>query len=264
MCALAAACVLSAACSAFGPEGSVSVVIPAPPEHWIRAFPDLWFLVVFPDAQGRNREVEAADWRTPVSVSCSKAGNTPVLAFPRTSRDTGQRNGERGILRPAGGLFPVSPGASRAETTLELTWEAGVVASVVSRLISTGRDASLFNATRLADFLRRAEDPWKFDLDGIAQKIAEGRFNAYDIDLLPCRDVTVKPGAGEWFLESPFCPVMTAQADGTLTLLSLVQGMHGLFSMEGQTVRIDSGPAGTAATVFGQSAPLSGLVPRTP
>ena len=98
---------------------------------------------------------------------------------------------------------------------------------------------------QLADFLRRAADPWMLDLDGIAQKIAEGCFNAYDIDPLPGRDVTVRPGAGEWFLESPFCPVMTVQADGTLTLLNLALGMHGLFSMNGQMNRIDVSPAGT-------------------
>jgi hypothetical protein len=248
--ALAAACVLPAACFAFGPEASVSVVIPAPPEHWIRAFPDLGFLVVFLDAQGRDREVEAADWRTPVSVSCSKAGNTPVLAFPRTSRDAGLLNGARGILRPAGGLYPVSPGASSAEATLELTWEDGAVAYVVSRLISIGRDASLFNAARLADFLRRSADPWKLDLDGIAQKVAQGSFNVYDIDALPGRDVTVKPGVGQWFLESPFCLVMTAQADGTLTLVNLAQGMHGLFSVNGHRDRIDVSPGGAVVTLF--------------
>ena len=249
-CALAAACAVPAGCFPFGPEARVSVVIPAPPEHWIRAFPDLRFLIVFPDAQGRDREVETADWRTPVSVSCSKAGNTPVLAFPLTSRDTRLPNGVRGILRPAGGFFPVSPGDSSTEAELELTWEDGAAAYIVSQLISIGRDVSLFNAARLADFLRRAADPWKLDLDGIAQKIAHGGFNAYDIDPLPGRDVTLKPGAGEWFLESPFCPVMTVQADGTLTLVSLAQGMHVLFSTSGHGDRIEVSLGGTVVAIF--------------
>jgi hypothetical protein len=228
----------------------MNVVIPAPPEHWARAFPDLWFLVVFPDSQGRNREVEAADWRVPVSVSCSKAGNTPVLAFPCTVRDTGLPDGARGILRPAGGIFPDCHGDSSAGSTLKLTWEDGAAAYVVGRLISIGRDTSLFNAARLADFLRRAADPWKLDLDGIAQKIAQGDFNAYDIDPLPGRDVTLEPGPGEWFLESPFCPVMTVQANGTLSLLCLAQGMHGLYSTHGPVYRIDVSPAGTVVTLF--------------
>ena len=78
-------CLLS--CGAFGPLAHVDVLIPAPPPHWTRAFPDLEFRLVFPDSAGREQVVRVTDPGKPFAIDCSKAGNTPILAYPCSARD---------------------------------------------------------------------------------------------------------------------------------------------------------------------------------
>jgi hypothetical protein len=232
-------------CGAFGPQAHVLVFIPAPPSHWAQAFPDLEFLLVFPDAAGREQSVRAVDPGKPVRIDCSKEGNTAVLAYPCTSMD-GEGEGHPGMLRPAGGLYPGSLDESRSEPTLLLDWKDGTVATVLSRLRSMGRDTSLLNAARLSRYFHEVEDPWKLDLDAIEEKLAEGSFSAYDIDPLSCRDIQIRAGAGEWFLESPFSPVTTAADDGILSILGVSLGMHRLFTVDGRLTNICVSASGTA------------------
>ena len=230
-------CLLS--CGVFGPLAQVDVLIPTPPLHWIQAFPDLGFRLVFPDAAGRAQEVRVSDPGKPVRINCSKTGNTPILAYPCTARDTGEENGRAGILRPAGGMYPGSLDESSPRPTLVLDWRDGAVATVLSRLLSLGRDTSLVNAARLAKYFREAEDPWKLDLQRIEEELAAGKFTAYDIDPLPCRDVYLKARAGEWFMESPFSAATSLVEEGTLNLPGVSLGMHGLFSVDGRLTMIN-------------------------
>jgi hypothetical protein len=230
-------CLLS--CGAFGPQAQIDVLIPPPPSHWTQAFPDLAFRLVFPDAAGREQEVRVPDPAKPVTINCSKTGNTPILAYPFCARDEEGEMGRAGILRPAGGMYPGSLDESSPQPTLALDWRDGAVATVLCRLISLGRDTSLINAARLARYFREAGDPWKLDLQRIEEELARGEFTAYDIDVLPCRDVYVNAGAGEWFMESPFATVTTLTREGTLSLTGVSLGMHGLFSVEGHLTLIN-------------------------
>lgn len=227
-----------ASCGAFGPQAHVEVLIPTPPSHWIRAFPDLEFLLIFHDAAEREQSIRVADGGKPATIDCSKAGNTAVLAYPCSSRDGGGENGRAGRLRPAGGLYPGSLDGSRSEPTLLLDWRDGAVATVLYRLRSIGRDTSLLNAARLSQYFQEVEDPWKLDLDGIGEKLAEGNFSAYDIDPLPCRDIQLRVGTGEWFLESPFSTVTTMAEEGILSIWGISLGMHRLFSVDGRLTNI--------------------------
>jgi hypothetical protein len=235
-----------ASCGAFGPQAHVVVFIPAPPSHWTRAFPDLEFLLVFPDAAGREQSIRAADPRKPVRIDCSKETNTAILAYPCSSRDGEGGSGRPGMLRPAGGLYPGSLDGSRSEPTLLLDWKDGAVATVLSRLHSLGRDTSLLNAARLSLYFQEVEDPWKLDLDGIEEKLAEGSFSAYDIDPLSCRDIQLRVGAGEWFLESPFSPATTVADDGVLSIRGVSLGMHRLFTVDGRLTNISVSTSETA------------------
>jgi hypothetical protein len=232
------ACVVAAAlsCTLLAPE-TVTVVLPAPPEHWMRAFPDLDFQLLYWDAAGAPQRQDAPSAGT-VAIPCSRRGNSPVLAFPCSTADVS------GLLRPAGGLFPIDAEGS----VLQLTWRNGPLALLMFRLRSVDRDTSLFNAGRLADYMAREPDPWALDLDAIAQRIADGTFSASDIDPLPRRDLTVVPGAGQWFLESPFSGVMSADPAGVLTVRSLALGMHGLFSTEGRALMLYVGPREAVVT----------------
>jgi hypothetical protein len=161
-------------CGAFGPQAHVEVLIPAPPRHWTRAFPDLEFLLVFPDAAGCLQSIKVADAGKPAAIDCSKAGNTAVLAYPCISRNGEAENDDAGMLRPAGGLYPGSLDGSRSDPTLLLDWKDGAVATVLCRLRSIGRDTSLLNAARLSRYFQEVEDPWKLDLNGIGEKLARG------------------------------------------------------------------------------------------
>jgi hypothetical protein len=237
-------CLLS--CGAFGPLAHVDVIIPNPPSHWTRAFPDLRFRLVFADSSGQEQVVTVTDPGKTVAIDCPKTGNTPILAYPVSARDPQGEKGQAGMLRPAGGMYPDSMDETSARPTLVLDWRDGAAATVLSRLLSLGRDTSLINAARLARYFRDAEDPWKLDLNQIAEKLAEGNFTAYDVDELPCCDVVVNAGRGEWFTESPFSAVASVTGEGVLSLAGVSLGIHRLFSVDGRLVVIDVGRNETA------------------
>jgi hypothetical protein len=225
LCALS----LFAGCAAFAPDEPVRAELPPLPGHWARTFSGMGAMLVVSGPAGRVRRIPVAAWDVPVLFDCPKAGTTPVLAYPA-------RDG----LRPAGGVYPFSLGGGGQVPSLVLSWEGGPVAYVLSLLRGQGIDCSLFNTRRLADYMARAPDPWDLDLAGIAEKIGRGAFTAYDIDTLPVRDHSARPGPGQWFLESPFRPVMTADALGALALTGLADGMHTLFSVEGEERRLSA------------------------
>jgi hypothetical protein len=227
---------LPTGCSLFLPEAELGIVLPAPPEHWRRAFPGLGARIVFPDAAGRMHEVALPRWDAPAVISCPKTGTTPVLAWPLAGNDVEQGQAGCGALRPAGGFYPFSLGGDGR--SLELSWAGGAVGYVLQLLRSRGMDCSHFNAPRLSAYIGRDTDPWDLDLQGIAQKIALGVFTAYDIDTLPQRDLLARPGPGEWFLESPFSAIQVPDAQGVIMLRGLCDGTHTLFSVEGGMLRI--------------------------
>ena len=223
--------VFPASCALFGPRTDLRVRLPEPPEQWSRAFADLRFSLVFRDGSGTWRTVTVTDRSQAPVVSCWKAGNTPVLAYPTAARAAG-------YLRPAGGLYPEDCVDGSGNSEITLSWGDGCLAYVFKLLAERGFDTSLVNAGRLASCFGRHADPWSLDLDAVAQKLAQGDFSAYDIDLLPARDVTLSPGAGEWFLESPFASTNLIITVESMTLPALSVGMHALFSTRGGAFRI--------------------------
>jgi hypothetical protein len=235
------ACAAISSCSAFGPGAEVVVTLPAVPDHWRAAFPDMSFLVVYAGPSGDERRMTGPVGGSQLTIACSKRTNSPILAYPIAARDAARGQGEPGFLRPAGGLYPLSLDPDASEPTLLLTWDQGPLAGVVHRLATAGWDVSLVNAERLATYLMKHPDPWMLDLDGVAQKIAEGAFSAYDIDLLPCRDVRVASGPGAWFLESPFAGLVPASDAGTVDLPGVGLGEHALYSIEGGVWRMQVG-----------------------
>jgi len=236
-------CPLLLSCTWFGSQADLRISIPQPPEHWVRAFPDLTFVVVFPDTGGWRRVI-ATDISQPTVITCVKAGNTPILAYPVSA-------GSIGFLRPAGGLFPMDCVDFGEPPHLALSWQDGCLALIFKMLAERGFDTSLVNAARLASFVDRHADPWALDLDAIAERLILGDFSAFDIDLLPTREVTVRPGAGEWFLESPCASPRSVMDEAEITFPRLSIGMHMLFSVEGRRVGIW---VGETETVIGREA----------
>ncbi len=215
-------------CSLFAPGARVLVQVPGPPPHWRQAFPDLCFTVQYVDPRGRIAEV-MAETDGGAWMECSREHNAPVVAWPRGRGGTPAR----GELRPAGGFYPLSLGEGEQGGSLFTRWEDGCAALVVQRVRSAGSDTALFNAARLAACMREAADPWSWDCGAIAGAIAAGSFTFYGLDRLPCRDVEVQAGPGEWFLESPFSTPRAAGPDGTLVLPAVTLGVHLLFSLQG-------------------------------
>jgi hypothetical protein len=237
----AIACLLCSSCRLFGPAADLTVVLPALPAHWRAAFPDLKLAVVLTDPSGKERRVTGIAGDSTLSIACPKRTNTPILAWPLSSRDGIRGPGEPGYLRPAGALYPLSLDSGAAGPTLMITWEQGPLAVLMSRLAAAGRDVSLFNAERLDSYLRKHPDPWMLDLDAMAQRIADGSFTAYDIDCLPTRDIRFAPGPGTWFFESPFAGIVTAADDSAVDMPGVSLGQHALFSLEGGAWRVQVG-----------------------
>jgi hypothetical protein len=262
--ALAAAGLIDG-CDAFGPADRVTVRLPEPPPHWLRAIPRLAFELEYPGPDGSLRLAGPLPWGETVTVACAKGANGAFLAWPLAGDD------RRRLLRPAGGLYPSSVSAGSGGDELYLTWADGCLAVVMLRLSVAGRDPALVNAARLGGYLAVEPDPWGWDLAHIEQQLATGGFTAHDLDRLPTVDAVVQPGEGEWFLETPFGGARAAAPGGTLSLPGLTHGLHTLFGMDGRRVRIYADPRGvftlpmTGALPAGAvAAPAPALSPRVP
>jgi hypothetical protein len=242
--ALAAAGLIDG-CDVFGPTARVTVCLPEPPPHWLRAFPRLSFELEYPGPDGDVCAIGPFPWGTRVTVACAKEANGAFLAWPLAGDE------RRRLLRPAGGLYPlcVQPGEGGDE--LCLTWADGCLAVVMLRLAVAGRDPALVNAARLGGCLAAEPDPWRWDLARIEQRLADGGFSARDIDRLPTTDAVLAPGEGEWFLETPFGTPLTAAPGGALEVPGLPHGLHTLFGTDGRRVRIYADDRGVFAVPMG-------------
>jgi hypothetical protein len=229
--ALAAAGLIDG-CDVFGPTARVTVRLPEPPPHWLRAFPRLSFELEYPGPGGELCVIGPFSWGTRVMVVCSKEANGAFLAWPLAGDE------RRRLLRPAGGLYPLCAQSGEGGDELCLTWADGCLAVVMLRLAVAGRDPALVNAARLGGCLAAEPDPWRWDLARIEQRLADGGFTAQDIDRLPTTDAVLQPGEGEWFLETPFGALLAAAPGGTLEVPGLPHGLHTLFGVDGRRVRL--------------------------
>jgi hypothetical protein len=237
---LVGALLSSSSCTFLALEEEVTLLCPMPPVAWQIAFPGLAFRVVTSDSLGPPLVTEVTDWRLPAPARCRRVVNSPIVAWPYEPGNRLSPVNAPGLLRPAGGFFPLSLRTSRGRQVVELSWEDGPAALVITRVAAEGRDTSRFNVSRLCRFLHEPAEPWAVDLDAVAQKIAQGEFTAWDIDRLPCRDADVEPGPGTWFLESPFSATFDA-AGGRISLPQIARGMHRLFSTAGPSWTLEIG-----------------------
>jgi hypothetical protein len=249
--ALAAAGLIDG-CDIPGRSDDVTVRLPDPPAHWLRAFPRLAFELEYPGPDGGLAVDGPYAWGERVTVRCAKGANGAFLAWPLAGDD------RRRLLRPAGGLYPADVVGADGGDELALTWVDGCLAVVMLRLAVAGRDPALANAARLGSRLASRPDPWSWDLTRIEQRLADGGFTCRDIEALPTVDAVVQPGEGEWFLESPFCAPLAAEPGGALRLPGLPYGLHTLFAADGRRLRIFADgrgvfslPLGAEATVVG-------------
>jgi hypothetical protein len=228
---LAAACISSIGCSLFDSAAEVRVVIPEPPLPWRQAFPDLCFSLRYPDGSGSIQWQHGALGGSSASVRIFKGCNTPVLAYPWSAEEPSVAPG---VLRPAGGLWTADFRSGESGPELVLSWEDGAAAEIFRLLRESVIDAALVNGERLASRMREAPDPWSWDVTAIADTLAAGDFDAYDIDPLPVSDVPLTVPPGTWLLESPFRPPLEPDPGGNILIEGLGFGLHHLFGAGGR------------------------------
>ncbi len=212
------AAAFTAGCSWFSPFLEVRVQAPEAPLHWRRAFPELLFQLVCPEADLPQPVAPAGGSMT---LRLPKRANWPVLAYPCA----------RGVrLPPAGGLFPLD--LTPEGDTLALSWEHGPAAEVLQALAREGLDVACLNARRLLEemLVRSAGDPGCLDLDHLAACLASGEFRVTDLRLLPARDIRLELAPGTWFLGSPFRPAQPLAAGQAMLLPAVPLGRHRLFA----------------------------------
>ena len=210
------------ACSFYSPGVSLTVRLPAVPQHWQQAFPDLSFRILYPTNRSGGFAENRVDSHACPTILCPKVHYLPVLAYPNLP-------GQSIELPPAGGVYPLD--CETLPASISLSWQQGAVAEILYRLWEQGVDCSTINAARLAGEIavRCQGDPWGLDLERICSRLAAGEFRATDIRPAPSRDLLLEPGKGDWFLESPFRNRIAAQADGSLLLRNVPLGTHTLF-----------------------------------
>jgi hypothetical protein len=231
-----AAALLLASC-ALGPVAQLAVLLPPLPDGWRATFPRIDCLLSYGDGSGEMQWEHVEGWESGHVIACTKAGNSPVLAYPIVWADRDPR--QPGALRPAGGVYPESAREYQHVPSIDLTWQDGAVARVAQEIGRAGLEPGLFNIERLREEIGRRQDPWDLDLLSVVQCITSGRFDVYDIDLLPLRDIRVDAGEGRWVTESPFRNAAESDAAGVLRLADVSVGLHTVFSSDGKIVKVD-------------------------
>ncbi len=210
-------------CDLFSPSIQLKLSLPPIPTHWQMAFDNLKYQLILSGPDGEKQESIIPGNSGLVEMCISKRQNSSFLAYPII--------GESGIrLPPAGAIYPLNMGEGN---TLTLSWEQGVAALIVFRLINGGIDLSTFNARRFSDEImqRGKPDPWNFDIDYIIEKIAMGSFRITYIKAAPARNIELPVNPGNWFMESPFAGIIEIEEGETLLLEAVPFGYHYLFSL---------------------------------
>ncbi|MBA7636637.1 hypothetical protein ES703_44258 [subsurface metagenome] len=214
--------ILPLSCTLFSPTASLLILFPAPPEHWQNSFGDIPYLLTYPGQEKKLRQEIVYPFRQKVEIVITKQNNLPVTAAPLVKNGAVR-------LPPAGGLYPHD--LDTRGKRLTLSWIQGFAAEILIRLHSGGMDTTGINTIRLcAEIRERAQgDPWLLDIDLITAKLAGGGFRVNYIRKLPSRDIEMMPGAGEWFLESPFSSLHPLEEQQILNLKGLPLGFNRLF-----------------------------------
>lgn len=210
-------------CDFFSHSTQVKLSLPPFPTHWQMAFDNLKYQLILSGPDGERQESIIPAGSGLVEVCISKKQNSSFLAYPLIGDDEIR-------LPPAGAIYPLNMGEGN---TLTLSWEQGVAALIVFRLIKGGIDLSTFNARRFSDEImqRGKPDPWNFDIDYIIEKIAMGAFRVTYIKAAPARDIELPVNPGSWFTESPFAGIIEIEEGETLILEAVPLGYHYLFSL---------------------------------
>ena len=164
------------------------------------------------------------------------AGSAGPAADPAAAR----------LLRPAGAVVPVGDGHSEA---IEVTWERGLLASLVRDLWRGGTNPWLLNLERLDREIaaRAAGDPWSLDRGAILAALEADSMSLAALRPLPMRSIGLELPAGRWVWWNPFAPPLLS--DGSTPLAALApDGYHLLLGDDGQALALQVDGNGAVLT----------------
>ncbi len=227
------------------------VHLPELPPAW-RHFEVVLELTLVDGRDGRQRQLPAARPGATLALPLGRYPASVIVARPRVTGPAAEggaaavaRAGNGRLLRPAGAVVPVSAARSGA---LEVTWERGLLASLVLDLWRGGAAPWLLNVERLDREItaRAAGNPWQLDRAAILAALGADAMSSAAIRPLPQRGVEVQLPAGRWVWWNPFAPPLLSDGRARLTL-AVPGGYHLLLADDGRALALQTD--GTGVTI---------------
>ena len=209
-----------------------AVQLPELPAVW-RHLDVTFELTVVDGRSGAEQRLPDARAGSRLPLPAGRYAATVVLAEPRLG---GTR---RLALRPAGAVITARGAASGV---LELSWEGGLLASLVLDLWRGGSNPRLLNLGRLEREIavRAGADPWALDRTAILEALQSNAMRVTLIRPRPTHEVELRLPAGEWVWWNPFAAPLHSAGTGTVSA-ALPTGYHVLLADAGaaRAVQVD-------------------------
>ena len=171
----------------------------------------------------------------------------PVIVGPAGTRGHGDHRTHHDLrLRPAGAVVPLDAGA---DGVLRITWERGVLASLILDLWRGGANPWLLNIERLDREMREraGSDPWALDRGAILAALQAGEMSVAVIRPRPKHTISLSLPAGRWVWWDPWATPL--HSDGrTAFTIQLPAGYHLLIHDSGAALAVQVGADGAVLT----------------
>lgn len=218
------------------------VRLPDLPPAW-RHFEVSLQLTLVDGRDGRERLLPAARPGATLALPVGRYPASVIVARPLvTGRasvgDTAPVAGGDRLLRPAGAVVPISDVRAGA---VEVTWERGLLASLVLDLWRGGASPWLLNLELLDRELaaRAAGDPWSLNRQAILAALAADAMSSTVIRPLPQRRAELQIPAGRWVWWNPFAPPLVSDGRSPLAL-AVPGGYHLLLADDGRALALQA------------------------
>ena len=218
--------------------------LPELPPAW-RHFEVTLQLTLVDGRDGREQRLPAARPGATLALPIGRYAASVIVARPLVTGPAAEGTtatvagaGAGRALRPAGAVVPVSDARSGA---LEVTWERGLLASLVLDLWRGGAKPWLLNLERLDREItaRAAGDPWSLNREAILAALAADAMSSAAIRPLPERGADLQLPAGRWVWWNPFTPPLLSDGRSPLTL-AVPGGYHLLLGDDGQALALQA------------------------
>ena len=236
--------------------GHQEVKLPGLPAAW-QHFSIVLQLTAVDGRDGTGQRLPDAVPGSAIVLPVGRHRATVVLAEPVIVGPAGTRNQEDtrnmrppGLnmnppvrLRPAGAVVPLDAGNG---AVLQVSWERGVLASLIVDLWRGGADPSILNIERLDRELREraGTDPWALDRSRILASLQAGEMSVAAIRPLRTHTVNLTLPAGRWAWWDPWATPLHSNGRTAFTI-QLPAGYHLLIHDSGAARAVQVSDDGT-------------------